>query len=212
MDCVTGPHVESQEYAWSQTRRRSKHTVSLLDESSALVSSHCPFPFPGSLATGWVLLQIVHNPIFKSTGWASIFSILHLLFCPKVWSNWTRMFHISPKSRSNSCQGDASTAGSAVGPPSWDVGCVVSILPEIQYREKYWLLFGCSKLSSLRLCSEGKHIYLISAAVKIIKTCFVKGLRANLPLKGLEFCKSIAVLDINPVSSMFIISNSSGFV
>lgn len=54
--------------------------------------------------------------------------------------------------------------------------------------------------------------FLLSAAVKIIKTSFVKELQANLSLKGLDFCKSIAVLDINPVSSMFIFPTSSGFM
>lgn len=55
------------------------------------------------------------------------------------------------------------------------------------------LAWGCAVKGKI-------SILLISVAVKIIKTSFVKGLHANLSLRGLDFCLPIDVLDINPVS------------
>ena len=78
---------------------------------------------------------------------------------------------------------------------------------------KYCPVFGCSKHTSPEPVQKGKgSTFLLSVAVKIIKTSFIKELQAHLSLKGLAFCKSIAVLDINPVSPMFIFSFNSGFM
>lgn len=135
-------------------RRRGQHTVCLLDES--LVSSRGPAPFSSSVAIGWVLLQIVQDSIFKSI----LVELLSFQSCNfssvlKSGAAEQRMLPILPKSRNNSCPWDASTTGS-----SWDLGCMISILPEIKYHEEALSCLVVANSVAWGCAVMGEGIYL----------------------------------------------------